>query len=149
MGRVKAGILPEHAHSLSEEMGMVSSLMRPRVRANRKQTLAFMWHTMQEPCGFQNDRLFSGTSSHLRPFDPSLIFPWAVLNIPKNSCASCKERISGKHKRCGRCKIAYYCTKTCQRDHWGTHKKVCQHQQLAESTVMEGGYLLVTRKSCQ
>jgi len=39
-------------------------------------------------------------------------------------CESCGK--DGPTLWCSRCKAARYCTKTCQRDHWRTHKLVCR-----------------------
>jgi len=43
------------------------------------------------------------------------------------TCAICKKT-GNKLKKCGRCKIVYYCSAKCQRKDWKEHKKVCQKQ---------------------
>ncbi|KAG5177279.1 hypothetical protein JKP88DRAFT_332877 [Tribonema minus] len=41
-------------------------------------------------------------------------------------CASCStEGAQGTLQRCGRCKQALYCDRTCQKAHWADHKKAC------------------------
>ena len=47
----------------------------------------------------------------------------------QKSCAWC-ERVEKQGERfncCSRCKVVYYCSKTCQRDHWRNgHRDTCQ-----------------------
>ena len=40
-------------------------------------------------------------------------------------CARCREATAAK--RCGRCKLARYCSAACQRADWPLHKTVCAH----------------------
>src|SRR5688572_32557850 len=43
-------------------------------------------------------------------------------------CNGCnKSRLGGRggRWRCGRCRVAVYCNRECQRAHWPEHKKVC------------------------
>lgn len=42
-------------------------------------------------------------------------------------CAGCgtTESAIGDYKSCSRCEKVFYCTKSCQKDHWKAHKKVC------------------------
>ena len=44
-----------------------------------------------------------------------------------NSCATClkAERVTEASNRCTRCKLAYYCSKKCQKDDWPAHKPHC------------------------
>ncbi|KAM9776463.1 ankyrin repeat and MYND domain-containing protein 2-like isoform 4-T4 [Syngnathus typhle] len=42
-------------------------------------------------------------------------------------CATCGER--GADKRCSLCKSVTYCSLTCQKLHWFTHKKMCRAMQ--------------------
>lgn len=45
---------------------------------------------------------------------------------PDNSkCRQCSKSSESLHK-CGRCKIACYCSKECQAAHWPTHKTKCR-----------------------
>ena len=54
--------------------------------------------------------------------------------IPSRVCANCAKPAAGPDdptfKRCGRCKLVWYCCKTCQREHWGKkeggHKLACK-----------------------
>jgi DnaJ-class molecular chaperone len=48
------------------------------------------------------------------------------------TCAVCKK-ISQRMLRCGRCKVAQYCSQTCQKRHWSSHKKVCKKGSKAKS----------------
>jgi hypothetical protein len=47
----------------------------------------------------------------------------------KRECANCgkREPKPGTYKRCGKCRIEYYCSRECQETHWrsGEHKDVC------------------------
>jgi hypothetical protein len=42
-------------------------------------------------------------------------------------CSGCgaREQTRRAFKRCGGCHIAYYCSETCQNDHWEKHKPNC------------------------
>uniref|UniRef100_A0A8C9WSY0 Ankyrin repeat and MYND domain containing 2 n=1 Tax=Sander lucioperca TaxID=283035 RepID=A0A8C9WSY0_SANLU len=44
--------------------------------------------------------------------------------VDADYCATCGER--GAHKRCSLCKAVTYCSVTCQKLHWFTHKKMCR-----------------------
>ena len=52
--------------------------------------------------------------------------PKEDLNPPE--CGKCCKimRIRKEQKRCGRCRIAWYCSKKCQADDWLRHKKMCK-----------------------
>jgi hypothetical protein len=39
-------------------------------------------------------------------------------------CVACKAIHNVKHK-CGACKVARYCSKTCQKENWKVHKMLC------------------------
>ena len=43
----------------------------------------------------------------------------------KYQCAHCLNTQEGM-SRCSKCKITYYCSKTCQRANWKIHKSKCQ-----------------------
>ncbi|XP_077447535.1 ankyrin repeat and MYND domain-containing protein 2-like isoform X2 [Stigmatopora argus] len=47
--------------------------------------------------------------------------------VDDNYCATCGER--GADKRCSLCKSVTYCSLTCQKIHWFTHKKMCRVMQ--------------------
>ena len=54
-------------------------------------------------------------------FDPPR---WAApLREPE--CASCHSKTENL-KRCSGCKRVFYCSKTCQKNHWKEHKPDCQ-----------------------
>ncbi|KAI0781368.1 hypothetical protein BD413DRAFT_28480 [Trametes elegans] len=47
---------------------------------------------------------------------------------PRPVCFQCRkpeQRGATKYKRCSGCELALYCSKTCQREAWPTHKRVC------------------------
>lgn len=60
-------------------------------------------------------------------------------NIPKNGsyavavdadtmeiqCIKCGGKGDTKLKKCGKCKLAHYCSTDCQKQHWAEHKLVC------------------------
>ena len=54
-------------------------------------------------------------------------------------CANC-DKSSLDLKCCSRCKVTYYCSKECQREHWkkGNHKAVCEEGVLAEPARFPG-----------
>ncbi|XP_053314124.1 histone-lysine N-methyltransferase SMYD1 isoform X2 [Spea bombifrons] len=45
-------------------------------------------------------------------------------NFNHNVCHTCFKRQEKLH-RCGQCKFAYYCDRTCQKDAWANHKHEC------------------------
>jgi len=51
---------------------------------------------------------------------PLRVEPWLC-----DGCGA-REEMCGDFQRCGACKNAYYCTKTCQREHWRLHKPDCR-----------------------
>lgn len=53
---------------------------------------------------------------------------------------NCLGKCSGGLKRCARCRVTYYCSKECQREHWkkGNHKAVCEEGVLAEPGRFSG-----------
>ncbi|KAG5179172.1 hypothetical protein JKP88DRAFT_247585 [Tribonema minus] len=50
--------------------------------------------------------------------------PAAALHT-SNRCAARGCDAAGT-KRCGRCRVVKYCSKTCQAGHWAEHKRVCE-----------------------
>ncbi len=53
-------------------------------------------------------------------------YEYALDNV--KPCINClaKETTSGDHKQCSKCKLAKYCSKTCQKEHWkNSHKLIC------------------------
>lgn len=57
------------------------------------------------------------------PWDPGRPYKGRICARPGCSehSGSCKSMM-----RCGRCHIAHYCSKDCQRKHWAAHKPLCQ-----------------------
>ena len=52
--------------------------------------------------------------------------------VALKSCAACHatESAIGDFKSCGRCdNVVFYCNRSCQKQHWKVHKKVCNRQQ--------------------
>jgi hypothetical protein len=47
--------------------------------------------------------------------------------ISKKVCSKCHSRIG--NKRCGGCRVVFYCSKECQTSHWFEHKKACKLSQ--------------------
>lgn len=50
--------------------------------------------------------------------------------VPEKGCHHCNmcdkmESEARTHKRCSRCKVAYYCNAECQHKHWPIHRKGC------------------------
>lgn len=43
-------------------------------------------------------------------------------NVEKCPCCGC---VNGVLKKCGRCRIVYYCSKMCQSIHWKIHQRNC------------------------
>ena len=58
-------------------------------------------------------------------------------------CGTAPAHGAKAFSKCGRCKMMHYCSRTCQRSHWPTHKADCfsrderkaQRQVVRESTV--------------
>jgi hypothetical protein len=44
-----------------------------------------------------------------------------------HKCAQCgtAEAKSGDYKDCAKCRITFYCSRSCQKAHWKVHKKSC------------------------
>ena len=58
---------------------------------------------------------------------------YGALMLPRMRCANkaCAEPGTVQEplvaaKKCGRCKVAYYCSQECQREAWPRHKKFCK-----------------------
>jgi len=43
-------------------------------------------------------------------------------------CANCRktEKKSKEFRKCSRCKMVHYCSKSCQKEDWPNHKKICE-----------------------
>ena len=44
----------------------------------------------------------------------------------KYQCFACKKLSDTRLKRCGNCRVTYYCNVECQRSHWSQHKDECK-----------------------
>lgn len=62
----------------------------------------------------------------------TLVSPVEQIGLPSDalaplrSCAHCDKK-GMRFPRCGRCKIAFYCSRKCQVDHWDCHEVACDH----------------------
>ena len=63
------------------------------------------------------------SSVYFRPFEPSML---SKKNLPRFAmpCDYCRV-VSTKLKKCGRCKMSYYCNQDCQGAHWPAHQGGC------------------------
>ena len=58
--------------------------------------------------------------------EPLQHVPRSQLDVIEEKCYQC--RMASPHMlRCGQCRVAHYCSKDCQREHWKEHKVHCQH----------------------
>ena len=59
-------------------------------------------------------------------FDPHAqsIEPNGITNVIIRECFNCSQ--IGANKRCSGCNQTFYCSKSCQADHWPSHKKQCK-----------------------
>ena len=53
-------------------------------------------------------------------------FVTPTSNFTCEHCGLSEAQIGEKLKKCGRCKIAVYCSKGCQEKSWKTHKQMCE-----------------------
>jgi hypothetical protein len=51
------------------------------------------------------------------------------------SGASEQQSVSGKDSRCSGCHLAFYCQRSCQKQHWDVHKPVCKAVQAAKTAT--------------
>ena len=62
----------------------------------------------------------------------------------RENCFSCNRFLPGDElKRCSRCKVARYCSKTCQLQHWPGHKHCCQKTYSTSGNISESFYQLL------
>jgi SET domain-containing protein len=59
------------------------------------------------------------TPYFLSSFSPCLYF--SLINFVCHTCFKRQEKLH----RCGQCKFAHYCDRTCQKDAWLNHKNEC------------------------
>lgn len=67
------------------------------------------------------------TNKKERPSTPKLeqdIEINSEINSSKKNCGNCGT--DSCEKRCGKCKLIYYCSLKCQRQHWKIHKAECE-----------------------
>lgn len=57
-------------------------------------------------------------------FLSSFCFPLSTFSLLNFVCHTCFKRQEKLH-RCGQCKFAHYCDRTCQKDAWLNHKNEC------------------------
>ena len=54
------------------------------------------------------------------------IFFLREKNLPRTTRECCYCSAAGyKYKKCGKCRLAFYCSLECQTKHWSTHKTTC------------------------
>ena len=74
------------------------------------------------------DVALDGFSGQLPPVDDYRV---------RTECARCKlarvDAPEGRLLLCGRCRLVAYCSRDCQRAHWGSHKHVCHAPEAAGS----------------
>lgn len=63
-------------------------------------------------------------ASQPQQFFLSSFFPLCVFSLINFVCHTCFKRQEKLH-RCGQCKFAHYCDRTCQKDAWLNHKNEC------------------------
>mmetsp|Transcript_46179 Transcript_46179/g.108126 ORF Transcript_46179/g.108126 Transcript_46179/m.108126 type:complete len:885 (+) Transcript_46179:35-2689(+) len=64
----------------------------------------------------------------------------SVGGVVEHLCAVCALPATNK---CGRCQKVWYCSRTCQAEHWKAHKKTCSGADPAPKVVKEGTASLV------
>lgn len=84
-------------------------------------------HFLDQSVGLRIERL---DNVHVFPLGLNELFSLSSTYAKCNntSCWSCgKSAANGMKKKCGSCKVAYYCDKTCQADDWRKcHRKWCK-----------------------
>ena len=58
-------------------------------------------------------------------------------DLPCECCGYIEAQIGHKLKVCARCKIAVYCSKSCQEKAWKTHKQMCESYKTADRGYKE------------
>lgn len=45
----------------------------------------------------------------------------------RDLCHGCNTYMPTKLQRCGGCRLAFFCSKECQKENWPVHKLECRH----------------------
>lgn len=124
---------------ISEE---TADLLRYVLRLNSTKMIPTVWQEENLPLGPNSPYLATFLSplylENLYPYknhDEELFKKHKVLllrvlkkkpgSVKPQICTGCDKQSMNELKRCSQCKLAYYCTVSCQRAHWKEHKKVC------------------------
>jgi hypothetical protein len=69
----------------------------------------------------------------------SLAFQYACNNPTCSNLSGPQELqlVNGRSCMCGGCRVAHYCSRACQRQHWKAHKAVCQAIAAAQAAKTE------------
>jgi hypothetical protein len=69
----------------------------------------------------------------------SLAFPYACNNPTCSNLSGPQELqlVNGRSCMCGGCRVAHYCSRACQRQHWQAHKPVCKAIAAAQAAKTE------------
>jgi hypothetical protein len=62
---------------------------------------------------------------HQAPQPPEASASLAAAKQRPKACWACSTA-TGKLSRCAGCSVAYFCSKDCQKQHWGVHKADCK-----------------------
>ena len=65
------------------------------------------------------------------------LFEIVTSRLSCQYCGYSNAQIVGKLKACGNCKMEVYCSKTCQRKGWKTHKPVCESYKRVDRAYKE------------
>jgi hypothetical protein len=66
-----------------------------------------------------------------------LTFPYACNNATCTNLSGPQEPqlVNGRSCMCGGCRVAHYCSKECQKQHWKAHKAVCKAVKAAKAAA--------------
>ena len=64
-------------------------------------------------------------------------FLTATSRLSCRHCGYTEAQVFRKLKKCGKCKMAVYCSESCQKKAWKTHKPMCESNRRANSAYME------------
>lgn len=113
---------PDHKKICNKEQTGIDSSCLPQKKTLNDGEMMF---------DFPQEKGKKETKSTVRYFNETLIDEDGVsINerdcdvLYEHHCAHCKT--FGATKSCSKCKIAFYCSKPCQRADWPEHRKNCQ-----------------------